>query len=215
LQGLIRRFEKRMSLEPIFYGLSTGMVMSVMLGTVFFALIQNSIDNGFRSGIYISMGVIVSDTMLILITRSGAAYIPEGGTTENYVRIAGGIFLLLYGLNNFRSRKKAAFPETNGGRFWHFAGMGFLLNGLNPGNFIGWTAISTHITQVAGYSLTESVFFYSGALSAIFGMETLIALGASKLKRFITDRFLTIIDRIVGVIFIGFALYLILPFFTK
>lgn len=186
--------------------------MSVMLGTVFFALIQNSIDNGFRSGIFISMGVILSDVILISISRSAAHLIPPGGTTEQMVRIGGSIFLIFYGLNNILKKKNVAFPETNQGRYFYFIGLGFLLNILNPGNLIGWTAISTHITQVVGYTLTESIVFYLGALCAIFGMETLIALAGSKLKRFITDRLLLIIDRVVGVLFLGFAGYLLWPF---
>lgn len=201
-----------MEISAFLYGMSTGMVMSVMLGTVFFALIQNSIDNGFRSGIFIAIGVIFSDTLLITLTRSSATLIPEGGTTEKVVQLAGGIFLLIYGLNNLLKKKRVAYPETSGGRIWYFMGLGFLLNILNPGNFIGWTAISTHITQVAGYDWRQSLFFYSGALGAIFGMEVLIALAASGLKRFVTDRFLLYVDRTVGVVFIGFAAYLLLPF---
>ena len=39
-----------------------------MLGTVFFCLIQNSIDNGFKSGYFIATGVIVSDLLLIVVS---------------------------------------------------------------------------------------------------------------------------------------------------
>ena len=54
--------------EILMYGFLTGMVMSVMLGTVFFALVQNSIDYGFRTGIFIALGVIASDLLLITLS---------------------------------------------------------------------------------------------------------------------------------------------------
>lgn len=198
-------------IEAVLYGLVTGMVMSLMLGTVFFALVQNSIDNGFKSGLIISIGVISSDILLILLSYFNANLIPEGGTTETIVRICGGIFLVGYGLNNILKKKKVDFPDTKEGRFFFFIITGFLLNILNPGNFIGWLAIATHLQQVAEYSPWQCVFFYSGALTAIFGMEMLISFTGSSLKKYISTRLLTIIDRVVGVIFIGFAIFLLFP----
>ena len=194
----------------LFYGIGTGMIMSVMLGTVFFALIQNSIDNGFKSGMYISLGVILSDVILISIAYFNSTLIPEGGTTENIIRICGAVFLIIYGLSNVLKKKSIAYPSTKKGQVLYFMGIGFLLNILNPGNLIGWVFTSS-VVHVAGYSATETVLFYIGALSAIFGMETLISFGAIKLKRFVTENILLKIDRVVGVLFLIFAVVLVWP----
>lgn len=198
-------------IAAFFYGLGTGMIMSIMLGTVFFALIQNSIDNGFKSGMFISLGVILSDVILISITYFNATLIPEGGTTEQIVRVCGAIFLLIYGLSNLLNKKKIAYPKTGKGQIMYFMGIGFLLNILNPGNFIGWTVVSTSLSQVAEYSNTETVLYYVGALAAIFGVETLISYGAVQLKRFVTLKFLMMVDRVVGVLFLIFAVVLVWP----
>ncbi len=114
-------------IAAFFYGLGTGMIMSIMLGTVFFALIQNSIDNGFKSGMFISLGVILSDVILISITYFNATLIPEGGTTEQIVRVCGAIFLLIYGISNLLNKKKIAYPKTGKGQILYFMGIGFLL----------------------------------------------------------------------------------------
>lgn len=200
-------------LEAPLYGLLTGIIMSLMLGTVFFALIQNSIDNGFKSGIIISIGVIFSDILLILITYFNANLIPSGGLTEQIVRILGFLFLLFYGLSNLLRKKRLAYPETRKGRIWYYLITGFLLNILNPGNFIGWMAINTHLQQVAEYSPSQCFLFFCGALSAIFCMEMIISFAGSSLKKYISDKMLLWIDYVVGVVFIGFAIYLVLPFF--
>jgi len=198
--------------EALFLGLITGMVMSVMLGTVFFALVQNSIDNGFRSGMLISAGVVISDIILISITLYNSSLIPKGGITETIVRICGAVFLIFYGITNLRKTESVSYPATKRNRrIFFYIRTGFLLNILNPGNFMGWAVVSTNLSQVALYTTRTSTTFYIAALSAIFGMELLISLGAYKLKRFITVKLLLIIDRGVGILFIGFAVVLLWP----
>jgi L-lysine exporter family protein LysE/ArgO len=187
------------------------MVMSIMLGTVFFALIQNSIDYGFKSGIYIASGVIVSDIILIGISIFGASLIPEGGATEYIIRGVGAVFLLGYGINNLRVRKQVHFPETKGGQLFHFLSLGFILNIINPANLFWWIAVSANLQAVAEYTWWQSGMFYTGALAGIFSVETLIAFLANKLKLLITPKLLRNIDRVVGVLFIGFSIALVWP----
>jgi threonine/homoserine/homoserine lactone efflux protein len=188
------------------------MLMSVMLGTVFFALVQNSIDNGFRSGMLISVGVIISDIILITITLYNSSLIPRGSITEAIVRICGAVFLIFYGIANLRKSESVSYPTTRRSRrIFFYIRTGFLLNILNPGNLVGWAVVSTNLAQVAQYSTRSSTTFYIAALSAIFGMELLISLGAMQLKRFITEKLLLIIDRAVGILFLGFSVVLLWP----
>jgi len=201
--------------EAILLGLATGMVMSVMLGTVFFALVQTSIDRGFKSGISISLGVILSDAILITAAYFNSELIPKGSITEDIVRVCGAIFLVIYGIKNVRNKSHISYPVTRAGRIFYFMRSGFLLNLLNPGNFIGWVVVTTNITQVARYSPHECFTFYIAAISAIFGMEILISLGAAQLKRFFSDRILNGINYGVGVLFIAFSVVLIYPVIFK
>jgi threonine/homoserine/homoserine lactone efflux protein len=187
------------------------MVMSVMLGTVFFALVQTSIDRGFKSGISISLGVILSDAILITAAYFNSELIPKGSISEDIVRVCGAVFLCIYGYKNLKNKSHVSYPVTRAGRIFYFMRSGFLLNLLNPGNFIGWVVVTTNITQVARYSPQECLTYYIAALSAIFGMEILISLGAAQLKRFISDRLLNGINYGVGVLFIAFSIVLIYP----
>jgi len=197
--------------EAILFGLATGMVMSVMLGTVFFALVQTSIDRGFKSGISISLGVILSDIILITTAYFNSELIPKGSITEDIVRVCGAVFLVVYGIKNLRNKKHISYPVTRAGRIFYFMRSGFLLNLLNPGNFIGWVVVTTNITQVARYDPHECLTFYIAAISAIFGTEILISLGAAQLKRFFSDRLLNGINYAVGVLFLAFSVLLIYP----
>lgn len=182
--------------------------MSIMLGTVFFALVQNSIDHGFRTGVFISLGVIASDLILIVLSWFNAELIPQGSTTDLIVRICGAIFLMIYGLSNLLKKEKAAYPQTEKKQLLKFVSMGFLLNILNPGNYIGWLAVTTQLKSVVKYEVAEATFYFTGALSAIFLMECLISWSASFLKPYITDQFLRLVNRLIGVLFIVFAIAL-------
>jgi threonine/homoserine/homoserine lactone efflux protein len=194
--------------EIVMYGFLTGMVMSMMLGTVFFALVQNSIDYGFRTGVFISIGVIASDVILITLSWFNTELIPKGGTTDLVVRICGAVFLLLYGLSNLLKKEKAAYPKTENKQLLKYMSMGFLLNILNPGNYIGWLAITTQLKTVARYEVPKAALYFAGALGAIFLMECLIAWSASFLKPYITEQFLRLVNRLIGVLFIAFGIAL-------
>jgi threonine/homoserine/homoserine lactone efflux protein len=198
-------------LYSFFYGLLTGLILSSMLGTVFFCLVQNSITNGFKSGAWVATGVIISDIILILLSYFGATLFPQGGHTEMIVRICGTIFLLAMGISNLRSHKKILFPKADNKNPFVLASKGFMLNVLNPGNYLSWLAVAATLHNVLHFSNTERLFYYGGALTGIFGMEMLISFAATWFKKFISDKFLRRLDIVLGVVFIIFSLLLLKP----
>ena len=126
----------------LFYGLGIGVVLSSMLGTVFFFLVQNSIANGFKSSVFIATGVITSDILLIVLSYFNANLFPSGGYAETLVRIGGALLLLLMGIGNIRKHSKPQFAVPVYSSPWLLASKGFMLNALNPGNYISWLSIS-------------------------------------------------------------------------
>ena len=194
-----------------FYGILTGLILSSMLGTVFFCLVQNSIVNGFKSGAFVATGVIISDIILIILGYFGATLFPEGGHTEMIVRICGAIFLLIMGISNLRSHKKILFPNADNKNPYLLASKGFMLNILNPGNYLSWLAVAATLNNVLHFSNNERWLYYSGALMGIFGMEMLISFSAAWFKKFINVKFLHRLDRVLGIVFIVFSLLLLKP----
>ncbi len=194
-----------------FYGLLTGFLLSIMLGTVFFCLVQNSITNGFKSGLYVATGVIISDMILIVLSYFNATIFPKGGTTELIVRIAGATFLLFMAYNNLFNKKQVLFPNADVKNPLLLGSKGFMLNILNPANYLSWLAVAATLTNVLHFTYGERWLYYAGALSAIFGMEMLISYGASGLKKFISPTFLLRLDMVLGILFIVFSLLLLKP----
>jgi L-lysine exporter family protein LysE/ArgO len=199
----------------LLYGFGTGIVLSSMLGTVFFSLIQTSIDYGVRTTMYISAGVIVSDLLLIVLTYFNATLIPESGATEMIVRVIGAIVLVGMGVSNLWRRSTVSFPVASASGKWMMAGKGFMLNFFNPGNFISWLSVSVLLIEVLKFSIAQRFLFYTGAIVAIFLAELAIAYSAHYLRRFITNKFLHWLNVALGILFVGFGLALLWPLLKK
>jgi len=54
-------------IEAIITGIGFGLVLSVLTGPVFFALIKTSIEKGFHAGVAMALGVVTSDMVFINI----------------------------------------------------------------------------------------------------------------------------------------------------
>ncbi|MFM9944465.1 MAG: LysE family transporter, partial [Bacteroidia bacterium] len=60
---------------PFISGCAMGILLGFGFGTVFFALIQNSIKHGFKKGLDIAIGVVISDILIISLILFGSQYL--------------------------------------------------------------------------------------------------------------------------------------------
>ena len=93
-------------LNAIIQGALLGLVLTVMLGPVFFAHLQTVIYKGYVNGLILLAGIISSDIALIVLSYFGfAQYVtkPENGLLFG---IIGGVVLVLFGLYTYRRKVK-------------------------------------------------------------------------------------------------------------
>ncbi len=198
--------------ESVLFGFVTGLLLSCTFGTVFFSLVQSSVDNGYRSGIKIALGVLVCDLIFVFFALFGTAYLPDIPDFDKWMAGAGGLFLTGIGLSNLLKQKpRMVYPRSRLGSFVYYFSTGFLLNGLNPVNFIAWATLATYVHTTLHYDLQQSILFFGAAVLTIFLTESLIAVFAHRLQRFFTERIAYYFNKLTGVVFIGIALRL---FFT-
>jgi threonine/homoserine/homoserine lactone efflux protein len=96
----------------ILQGLLTGAILSIMLGTVFFSLIKNSLSSGFKTGVYIAIGVILCDIIFITLAILSTEFANFLESNQHTISIVGGSVLLLMGLAMFVRAK----PKTDAGK---------------------------------------------------------------------------------------------------
>jgi threonine/homoserine/homoserine lactone efflux protein len=199
-----------MDLMPLINGLGTGFVLSLMLGTVFFALIKTSIHHGYRSGILIAIGVVVSDIIFISIALFGTSLMPKLEKYETATTLIGCSMLIIFGIMSIvkKTDLTVKLPRSRLKSVLHYASSGFFLNALNPINLLAWLAVATYLEGSLKYTLGQSVLFFIGTLMAIFITESVISWSAFRLKKYLTPNGLKMINRIAGIAFILFGLRL-------
>ena len=60
---------------PLLQGIQTGLVLCIMLGPIFFALVQAGVERGMRAGLMVGLGIWISDLIFILSIFFGASFI--------------------------------------------------------------------------------------------------------------------------------------------
>lgn len=194
-------------IEVLFYGLLAGFLLCWTFGTVFFSLLQNSVDNGYKSGMKIAFGVVVCDALFITSALFGTSFIPKIDGSDLILTLIGVVFLIIMGLMNLlKGTPRLAYPTTRFGNFLYYFWTGFLLNGLNPVNFLTWAALAASLRNSFHYHLNEQIAFMTMSLLGIFLTQSAIALSAHKLKRLFTPRIIVNFNRLTGIVFIGIAL---------
>ncbi|CAG5068941.1 hypothetical protein DYBT9623_01673 [Dyadobacter sp. CECT 9623] len=203
-------------LESLFYGTLTGIALCLTFGTVFFSLVQNSVDNGFWAGVKISFGVFVCDIIFVFFAIFGTALLPDIPNFKQYMAGAGVIFLIILGLSNLiKGQPRIAYPQTSLGNLVYYFTTGFLLNGLNPVNFISWVTIASYIRTNLHYDMNQVLLFFGASVVAVFLVECGIAFSAQRLKRLFTPRVVTVFNKVTGVVFILIACQIAYTNFIK
>ncbi len=188
---------------PILYGFLLGAALCLTFGTVFFALIQNSVDNGFWSGMKIVLGVITGDAIFVAAALFGTSFLPPIKGFETIMALVGVVFLVAMGLVNiFKGTPRLAYPQTRFGNFIYYFTTGFFLNALNPVNFVSWVAIVAYIRGHLHYTVGQQHAFMIASLIGVFATESALAYYANRLKRFFTPRVVTVFNRVTGVVFL-------------
>ncbi|MCK9480825.1 MAG: LysE family translocator [Bacteroidia bacterium] len=198
---------------PVVEGFVTGIGLSLTLGTVFFALIQNSLIFGYKKGILIASGVAFSDIVLISLVLWSDSFIGFLQNCAKEVTIVGAILLIVFGIAQFAKKvaNKEGIKDYSGSLFGDifFVGKGIFLNVINPVNFFVWLSISAMLSAKFHYVIDEKLAFFIASVIAIFTVESLLAIFAARVRKLMNDKRIRWVNRISGTIFIGIGVYLL------
>lgn len=207
--------------DLILKGIITGFILSVMIGPVFFILLETSIKKGIRAGVAFDLGVFVSDLIYVLIAflfYNEVKDLAEGQSRE-IVKSIGGIVFIIYG--TYTLFKKPSLVEITTSKTrepsdWKeyriLALKGFLLNLANPLVIFYWFSVLSlgDSRHIEGLSTRMILFlFISTVLLTFFTVDLLKILGAKQLRPFITNRLLKALNLLIAIVFISFGVVLL------
>jgi threonine/homoserine/homoserine lactone efflux protein len=213
-------------MDYIFQAIGIGFLLSVMVGPVFFVLLETSITKGVRASLYLDLGVFISDVVYILFAFIFASQIKSftnDATNNNFILgIIGGVMFVGYGLYTLFSKSKHELTlknksTTSKNNDSVVLGIkGFMLNFANPAVLFYWLGIIAQGNQVTDKDHpSQLIIFVILVLVTYFGMDVLKILGAKKLRPLVTDALLLALNRLIGIVFTAFGVFLILKQFVE
>ena len=85
-------------LQDVQAAIPLGFLLSVMVGPVFFVLLETSAIKGFRAALVFDLGVIMADILFITIAYFSSFRLLENLSNEPALYVFGGMILLVYGI---------------------------------------------------------------------------------------------------------------------
>lgn len=202
-------------MTPFFNGLLFGLIFILSIGPAFFLLVQTSIEKGFKKAAFIAFGISLGDIFFVVLIMKGVTSLLEDPEVKFWAGIIGVVLLTLFGLFSFFKKPIISLkPQKNSadGYLRNFL-KGFIFNFLNPSTIVFWLSLVSIVQINFGYTGDQKILFFTGVLFAIISTDLTKSYMAGKLKKFLTVRTVNILNKVVGVILIGFGLSLLTQLF--
>jgi threonine/homoserine/homoserine lactone efflux protein len=195
-----------------------GFLLSVMVGPVFFVLLETSITKGIRAALALDIGVFISDILYIMFALSFVDQISSINSGENklIVGFIGGSIFIIYGIFYFFKKSKmvdltleaentskevGAAPKD-----YLLLGLkGFILNIANPAVIFYWLSILSLAAQSVPDNTknpnTWILLFISILLGTYFSIDVLKVFTAKRLRTLVNQNLLNALNILIGLIF--------------
>ncbi len=206
-----------MILSLIYQAIIIIVLLTFSFGPAFFALINTGIKHGYKTGAFLAMGVVFSDLFLCvlvcLLVHFGMSNLLHSEKTQTFFGIIGGIVLIVFGAFFFKKipvktdetidiENQLPSPKV-------MLLKGFLLNLFNPTVWLLWLANVTAISKPLNYNIYKMLLFFLFVLTAVLFVELFKVKLAGKIKHYLTDNIMRIVNYITGTSLIIFGLLLI------
>ena len=200
--------------EAILKGLALGFILALSVGPIIFTIIKQSLDNGHKGGFSFVAGVWVSDIILVVLSNTLTELVAKLLEHKRAIGFGGSAFLIAMGVF-FVFFKKVSLGTDTEGKAIRFRKRdaarvftsGFIINTLNPGVIVFWLGNATVLSIT--HTLQERIIIFSVCLLVNMSADVGKVMMAGKLRSRLTLRTLSIINRISGLLLIGFGIALL------
>lgn len=203
-----------MDFQIIKSGVLLGLFLSMLIGPVFFVLLETSIRRGMRDAIFVDLGVLLADVLYLFLAYFSAERIMIWLEKYEFLKFIGAGIIIIYGLYTIISKKSPQVSQNidlkqlKRPNVFGLISKGVALNAMNPAVLAYWLFVCTY--QVKGHNIegVNVVVFFVVCLGTMFLIDLLKIYFASKLKKKLTPRNVATVSVIVGaiLIFIGIGL---------
>ena len=198
--------------QAIISGLTLGCILALSVGPVIFTIVKQSLNNGHTGGLSFVAGVWLSDIVLIVISNAFSAFVAELLEYGNVIGYIGSVFLVGVGIYYLFFKKVTLRTDAEGKaikfrkrEILKIMSSGFFLNTLNPSVFIFWLGTASAFSK---YNINQRMLIFSVCLAVNIAADILKVMLAGKLRNKLTLHNISLINKISGVILVGFGIAL-------
>ena len=197
-----------------------GITLAFLVGPSFVSLLQTSIHRGFYAGVQFAFGIVLSDITLIALSYFGALQFLGADQNQLHMGVIGGLIVIGFGVVTFTRRYHIASPvsvelgpKTDrffSSRLFKYVSKGYFMNIFNPFLLIFWLGVMSLVSSKYGIPSREIILFFSGTIAAVFATDLIKCIIANRIKRRLTPKVLTLVNRVVGLLLVAFGIGLII-----
>ena len=194
-----------------------GFTLSILVGPMFFMLLQLGAERGLRAGATAGLGAWVSDSLIILLIYTQISRVRQITSGEHFIQYTGwigGALLVIIGGGGLLktlfkqpdgSPKTSTLPTTAWG-LWVTA---FLTNTFNPFNIFFWLAVVSGFSARPLLNHFDALLFFGPLLGAVIATDLLKTLLARRIRPWLNPNRLLWLLRLsnLGLLLFGLSLW--------
>lgn len=199
-------------IEAIWKGVTLGLLLSIAVGPVIFSILKQSINNGLKGGLAFILGVSLSDATLAVLSNFFTEWFSKFLERKVEIGVVGSTFLISVGIYFLFFKKVEVNEEgkqivkTRKRDYLKLTLAGYFMNILNPAIIIFWLTTSTAFIN---HTLRQRILIFGIALGIVLAGDILKVVLAGKLRERLTLKNIHLLNRINGIILIGFGIALL------
>ena len=188
-------------LEDIQTAIPLGILLSFMIGPVFFVLLETGATKGFRAAIAVDLGVILADILFIFIAYFSSFQLLENLSNEPGLYVFGGMILLVYGIVVYvKKETKKKESKKIKGNYLVLIVKGFLLNFINIGVLVFWLGVLIVVGPSMENDENRLIAFFTTMILTYFLVDVIKILLAKQLKKKLTPKRIRLVKKVLGVV---------------
>jgi len=202
--------------QDIFTAIPVGILLSLMLGPVFFVLLETAAMKGVRAALAFDAGVILADMVFLLVAYFGTNQLLEKIKDEPAPFIFGGTILGIYSVISFLKVRRTQYRKSTytiqklkGAAYFEIGIKGFLLNFINVGVLGFWLAVIIIFGPALDMEPQRLSVFFATILITYLMMDILKMLAAKRLNNKLTPTRVALSKKIIAIIMMVFSVVLI------
>lgn len=194
-------------------GIALGFMLSISVGPVIFSIIKQSINNGHKGGFAFVAGVSASDITLVIISQLFTELFRSLLDYKTQIGVGGSILLIILGVYVFFFKKVQVNEEgahvikMRKRDMFRTAISGYFMNTLNPSVIAFWLLIATSVVDL---SINYRIIMFTTCLVFVLAADIAKVLLAGRLRKKLTPHNIHLINKLSGLILVGFGIALII-----